>query len=74
MNQSFVNISKTKRVVHSLIDHITRDESSLMELAAIKDFDDYTYSHCTNVCVYSLTLGVRLGLDRSRLSQGKAAN
>ena len=64
-----INISKTKRVVHSLIDHITRDESSLMELAAIKDFDDYTYAHCTNVCVYALTLGVRLGLDRSRLSQ-----
>ncbi len=64
-----INISKTKRVVHSLIDHITRDESSLIELTAIKDFDDYTYAHCTNVCVYSLTLGVRLGLDRSRLSQ-----
>ncbi len=64
-----INISKTKRVVHTLIDHITRDESSLIELAAIKDFDDYTYAHSTNVCVYSLTLGVRLGLDRPRLSR-----
>ncbi|UCD64452.1 MAG: HD domain-containing protein [Candidatus Zixiibacteriota bacterium] len=64
-----INISKTKRVVHSLIDHITRDEASLIELTAIKDFDDYTYAHCTNVCVYALTLGVRLGLDRARLSQ-----
>lgn len=64
-----INISKTKRVVHSLIDHITRDESSLIELSSIKDFDDYTYAHSTNVCVYSLTLGVRMGLDRSRLSQ-----
>ena len=64
-----VNISKTKRVVHALIDHISRDESSLIELAAIKDFDDYTYAHSTNVAVYALTLGVRLGLDRSRLSQ-----
>ncbi len=64
-----VNISKTKRVVHSLIDHITRDESSLIELSAIKDHDDYTYAHSTNVCVYALTLGIRLGLDRARLSQ-----
>jgi HD-GYP domain-containing protein (c-di-GMP phosphodiesterase class II) len=64
-----INISKTRRVVHSLIDHIMRDESSLLELAAIKDFDDYTYAHSTNVCVYALTLGVRLGLDRARLSQ-----
>jgi HD-GYP domain-containing protein (c-di-GMP phosphodiesterase class II) len=64
-----INISKTKRVVHTLIDHITRDESSLIELSAIKDYDDYTYAHSTNVCVYALTLGVRLGFDRGRLSQ-----
>jgi HD-GYP domain-containing protein (c-di-GMP phosphodiesterase class II) len=56
-------------VVHSLLDQVTRDESSLLELTSIKNFDDYTYAHSTNVCVYSLTLGVRLGLDRGRLSQ-----
>lgn len=64
-----INIAKTKRVVHSLIDHITRDESSLIELSAIKDYDDYTYAHSTNVCVYALTLGVRMGIDRPRLSR-----
>ena len=64
-----INLAKTKRVVHGLIDHVTRDESSLLELTAIKDFDDYTYAHSTNVCVYALTVGVRLGLDRPRLSQ-----
>ncbi len=68
-NDKEINVSKTKRVIHSLIDHILRDESSLIELTAIKSFDDYTYAHCTNVCVYSLTMGVRLGLDRARLSQ-----
>ena len=69
MHERDINIGKTKRVVHALIDHITRDEASLIELTAIKDFDDYTYAHSTNVCIYSLTLGVRLGLDRARLSQ-----
>jgi len=64
-----INISKTKRVVHTLIDHIVRDESSLIELAAIRDYDDYTYAHSVNVCVYALTTGVRLGLDRPRLAQ-----
>jgi HD-GYP domain-containing protein (c-di-GMP phosphodiesterase class II) len=64
-----INLAKTKRVVHSLIDHILRDESSLLELAAIRNFDDYTYAHSVNVCIYSLTLGVRLQLDRVRLSQ-----
>ncbi len=64
-----INVAKTKRVVHSLIDHLMRDESSLIELAAIKNYDDYTYAHSTNVCIYALTLGVRLGMDRPRLSQ-----
>ncbi len=64
-----IDASKTKRVIRSLIDHIAKDEQSLLELAAIKSFDDYTYAHSTNVCVYALTLGVRLGLDRARLSQ-----
>ncbi len=64
-----LNISKTKRVVHSLIDHIVRDESSMLELTAIKDYDVYTYAHSVNVSVYALTVGVHLGLDRPRLSQ-----
>jgi len=68
-HDSNINTAKTKRVVHSLIDHIARDESSLLELTAIRDFDDYTYAHSANVCVYALTLGTRLELDRARLSQ-----
>jgi len=64
-----VNLAKTRRVVHSLIDHISRDEDSMLELAAIKDFDDYTYAHSINVSVYALTIGVRVGLDRPRLSR-----
>ena len=64
-----VSIPDTKRIVRALIEHIAHDESSMLELAAIKNFDDYTYAHSTNVCVYALTMGQRLGLDRSRLSQ-----
>lgn len=64
-----LNISQTKRVVHSLVDHMEQDLSSLLELTALSDFDDYTCAHSTNVCIYSLTQGVRLGMDRSTLSQ-----
>lgn len=64
-----INMSKTKRVIHSLIDRVSEDESSLIELTNIRDFDEYTYAHCANVCVYSLTMGVKLGMDRKRLSQ-----
>ena len=64
-----ISIAKTKRVVHSLIDQITRDEQSMIELTSIRDYDDYTYAHSVNITVYSLTVGIRLKLDRARLSQ-----
>jgi HD-GYP domain-containing protein (c-di-GMP phosphodiesterase class II) len=64
-----INTAKTKRVVRNLINQITRDEQSLIELTAIREYDDYTYAHSTNVTVYALVIGVQLGLDRARLSQ-----
>jgi len=63
-----VNIARTKRVVQNLIDVIIEDESALMEMTALRNFDDYTYVHSVNVCVLSLILGHNLGLDRRRLS------
>ncbi|MBN2226846.1 MAG: HD domain-containing protein [candidate division Zixibacteria bacterium] len=64
-----IDISKTRRTVHSLIDQIVTDESTLLELTAIRDFDEYTFAHCTNVCVYALTMGLRLTMDRNQLSE-----
>ena len=63
------DITKARRVVHSLIDQLSYEESYLMQLTALRDFDEYTYIHSTNICIYSLTMGIRLGLDRQRLSQ-----
>jgi HD-GYP domain-containing protein (c-di-GMP phosphodiesterase class II) len=64
-----LDLSRTRRVVHTLIDQILDDESYLLQLTALKDFDEYTYVHSTNICIYSLTMGMRLGFDRQRLSQ-----
>jgi HD-GYP domain-containing protein (c-di-GMP phosphodiesterase class II) len=64
-----MDINRTKRIVHSLIDRVSEDESSLIELTNIRDFDQYTYAHSVNVCVYALTLGIKLGMDKKRLSQ-----
>ena len=63
-----VNISKTKRVVQQLIDQIISDENAVVEMTALRNFDDYTYVHSVNVCVLSLVLGYHIGLERKRLS------
>ena len=64
-----IDVTKTRRVVHAMVDNIIEDESALIELTAIRDFDEYTYVHSTNVCIYSLTIGIHLGLNRESLSQ-----
>ncbi len=62
-----VNPRKVKRVVESVVDSIVSDEESMFALTAIKDYDEYTYHHCFNVCIYSIALGNRLGLPRQAL-------
>ena len=62
-----VNPRKVKRVVESVVDNIISDEESMLALTAIRDYDEYTYHHCFNVCIYSIALGNRLGLPRQSL-------
>jgi HD-GYP domain-containing protein (c-di-GMP phosphodiesterase class II) len=62
-----VNPRKVKRVVESVVDSILSDEQSMLALTAIRDYDEYTYHHSFNVCVYSIALGNRLGLPRQAL-------
>ncbi len=63
-----IDTTRTRRVVHSLIDLLNEDENALIELTAIRDFDEYTYVHSVNVCIYALTIGIRLEFDRKNLS------
>jgi HD-GYP domain-containing protein (c-di-GMP phosphodiesterase class II) len=64
-----VDFAQAKRVVHDLADRVIEDEQALFELSAIHDFDAYTYAHCVNVSIYSIAMGVRLGLERAPLSE-----
>jgi HD-GYP domain-containing protein (c-di-GMP phosphodiesterase class II) len=61
------NIKKVKRVVQGIVDSILSDETSLVGLTTIRDYDDYTFTHSVNVCIFSVALGRRLGLTRLQL-------
>ena len=61
------NIKKVKRVVQGIVDSILSDEASLVGLTTIRDYDDYTFTHSVNVCIFSVALGRRLGLTRLQL-------
>jgi HD-GYP domain-containing protein (c-di-GMP phosphodiesterase class II) len=73
-SQGAVSLRKAKRAVQTAADALLEDESSVLALAIIKDHDEYTFTHSVNVCIFSLTIGQRLGLHRSWLGRlGMAA-
>jgi len=63
-----VNFRKAKRAVQTMVDIAMEDEFFLVALSSIKNYDEYTYNHSTNVAVLSITFGQHLGLDKEMLS------
>jgi HD-GYP domain-containing protein (c-di-GMP phosphodiesterase class II) len=61
------SIKKIKRVVQTVVDQILHDETSLIGLTTILDYDEYTFTHSVNVCIFSVALGKRLGLAKLQL-------
>jgi HD-GYP domain-containing protein (c-di-GMP phosphodiesterase class II) len=61
------NIKKIKRVVQGIVDQILNEETSLIGLTTIRDYDEYTFTHSVNVCIFSVALGKRLGLTKLQL-------
>lgn len=63
-----MNLTKTKRLIQSMVDNIIEDETALMEMTVLRNFDNYTYMHSVNVCIYSIILGCNINLDKRRLT------
>jgi HD-GYP domain-containing protein (c-di-GMP phosphodiesterase class II) len=61
------NIKKIKRVIQGIVDQILHEEESLVGLTTIRDYDEYTFTHSVNVCIFAVALGKRLGLNKIQL-------
>ncbi|MEK7401738.1 MAG: HD domain-containing phosphohydrolase [Gemmatimonadota bacterium] len=61
------NVKRIKRVVQGIVDQILNEETSLVGLSTIRDYDEYTFTHSVNVCIFSVALGKRLGLSKLQL-------
>jgi HD-GYP domain-containing protein (c-di-GMP phosphodiesterase class II) len=62
-----VNVRKVKRAVQGIVDQVLSNESSMITMTTLRDFDEYTFTHCVNVCIFSVIIGQRLGLERLQL-------
>jgi len=62
-----VNVRKVKRAVQGIVDQVLSNESSMVTMTTLRDFDEYTFTHSVNVSIFSVIIGQRLGLDRIQL-------
>jgi HD-GYP domain-containing protein (c-di-GMP phosphodiesterase class II) len=62
-----VNARKIKRAVQGIVDQVLSNESSMVTMTTLRDFDEYTFTHCVNVSIFSVVIGQRLGLERLQL-------
>jgi HD-GYP domain-containing protein (c-di-GMP phosphodiesterase class II) len=61
------NVKKVKRIVQGIVDQILNEEQSLVGLTTIREYDEYTFTHSVNVCIFSVALGKRLGFSKVQL-------
>jgi len=61
-------LHRARRLVQPIVDSILKNEFSIIGLTAIKDHDEYTYAHCVNVSVLSISMGQTVGLPRQALA------
>ena len=62
------DLRQAKRLVQPVVDSIMKNEYSIVGLTALKEHDEYTYAHCVNVSVLSVSMGQALGLPRQALA------
>jgi putative nucleotidyltransferase with HDIG domain len=64
-----IQLPKAHRLAQQIADIIKVDETILVGLASIKDYDEYTFSHSVNVSVLSMLVADRMGLHKSDVAQ-----
>jgi len=60
-------------VVGNMVTVTMKDHTTLLGLAMIKDYDNYTFNHSVNVGILALALGAYLGMDRETLRDTNTA-
>lgn len=62
-----------KETVSGLLDSVSKNPHALLSLTLIKDYDNYTYQHSVNVCIFATTFAQKLFHKKDvvlRISEG----
>jgi HD-GYP domain-containing protein (c-di-GMP phosphodiesterase class II) len=61
------SVAKVKRAVQAIVDQVLNNETSLVGLTTLRDYDEYTFTHSVNVCILAVAIGKKLSLARLQL-------
>ena len=61
------SVKKVKRAVQMIVDQVLNNETSLVGLTTLRDYDEYTFTHSVNVCIFSVALGKKIGFTKLQL-------
>jgi HD-GYP domain-containing protein (c-di-GMP phosphodiesterase class II) len=59
-----VNVRKVKRAVQGIVDQVLANEPSIVAMTTLREFDEYTFTHSVNVCIFAVVIGQRIGLAK----------
>lgn len=62
-----VDTKKARVLVTQLADQVIKNPDALIWLTYLKERDEYTATHCINVCILALSFGRELKLDKDSL-------
>ena len=64
-----IDTEKARSLVVQLADQVIQSPDALVWLTHLKSRDEYTATHCINVCILALTFGRCMGLEDKELHQ-----
>ena len=67
--KQYADVRRLKRLAQSAVKLVMQDESILLGLTTIKNYDEYTFNHSVNVAIYALAIGRRLGFSRKAMTE-----
>ena len=60
-------LKRVKRAVQLVVDQVLNNEMSMVGMTTVRDYDEYTFTHSVNVCIFAVALGRKIGLSKLQL-------
>lgn len=65
--ESKAMIEDSKTLASIMLEDLMKDDAVFLSMLEVLSHDYYTYSHCVNVSIYSITIGKKLGLTDNEM-------